>query len=62
MKSKSKLRAERRLYEYNRQLLSQFEERFQVLENADECLHAKTSQDDSNPAELKIQFSTGFDP
>ena len=34
-----------------------------VLENADECLHAKTSQDDSNPAKgsKKNGFSTGFD-
>ena len=33
------------------------------LENSDECLHAKTSQDDSNPAKgsKKNGFSTGFD-
>ena len=33
------------------------------LENTDECLHAKTSQDDSNPAKgsKKNGFSTGFD-
>ena len=34
-----------------------------LLENTDECLHAKTSQDDGNPAEgsKKNGFSTGFD-
>ena len=34
-----------------------------VLDNTDECLHAKTSQDDSNPAKdsKKNGFSTGFD-
>ena len=34
-----------------------------VLDNTDEYLHAKTSQDDSNPAKgsKKNGFSTGFD-
>ena len=34
-----------------------------VLENADECLHTKTSQDDGNPANgsEKNGLSTGFD-
>ena len=34
-----------------------------MLENTDECLHTKTSQDDSNPAEGSEQDSlpTGFD-
>ena len=33
------------------------------LENTDECLHAKTSQDDGNPAEgtKKNGFTAGFD-
>ena len=33
------------------------------LENTNECLHAKTSQDDGDPAEgsKKNGFSTGFD-